>query len=684
VRNLRSGGRGAVAAGGAVVGGAAPLRLICKHVGVGQRVDLGLALRVQSCMTNVEHWWRPDRPTYEVRVQRAADRVGAQLCDDLEATALFSRDGGGRYVELRLPQVPPPVLGNGFLTTLTKPPAWRAAIALRPPTEERGGDEIEAAKAGPATALLWCGAPPRVVEIRCPGTTDQWIAVDVVLDEVPLATRLGAETIAARLKQVRTLGFDPLAINTIDAQSLLMMLQRCAVELKVAAVAGRPTTAGVAFLRAIVSHVSAAFRSDRSVAALMALPPDERAQRMKTVKQLLNDIATVSNDVDVTSRSLEATLVERRERANGDGASGDGNNNNNNSGWLRSTSSLKHSKQILRRTGRAAAAPGGAAEDVEEAHEEFVRALLNEVRGIAAVAAGESTMTAEEEEECAAFGAAAPVSILSGGSTRSHGCAMEALATRYSAEGAERGLPTMSTALQSCAMVGLLVRVDRANEAMAVDPWAIRVTHVSRDWADTTNALCHASLGAALDDADGDACTDIVPLLNPAAFAGDDGEVTPGGSSLASADTSAAVMRSKLLEVYAAVVFTRNPALRLPQQRIALLMVSFVRSVEQLIRTTANVFPSVSAARATLSLSDEIATCDAAERGLRAHVDGALLLLYSVRAFAASQSPGCVFLLFHFFFCCFPSHRNLRCVSQPRRPLQHQVLARIGAQDVQA
>ena len=58
-------------------------------------------------------------------------------------------------------------------------------------------------------------------------------------------------------------------------------------------------------------------------------------------------------------------------------------------------------------------------------------------------------MTAEEEEECAAFGAAAPVSILSGGSTRSHGCAMEALATRYSAEGAERGLPTMSTALQS-------------------------------------------------------------------------------------------------------------------------------------------------------------------------------------------------------------------------------------------
>jgi len=38
-----------------------------------------------------------------------------------------------------------------------------------------------------------------------------------------------------------------------------------------------------------------------------------------------------------------------------------------------------------------------------------------------------------------------------------------------------------------------------------------------------------------------------------------------------------------LYEAYLAVVFTRNPDLHLPAQRSALLMVAFVRSVEQLM-----------------------------------------------------------------------------------------------------
>merc|ERR1719460_1012671 len=125
---------------------------------------------------------------------------------------------------------------------------------------------------------------------------------------------------------------------------------------------------------------------------------------------------------------------------------------------------------------------------------------------------------------------------------------------------------TLAELIYVFSMAGLQVRVHRP-ESAAINPWNIVVQHVSANISDTGSMMCSLDAGVVSVDSKGQAITDVIPVIT---------EPTDPGPTLR-------FLRSKIQHVILGVTFTRNPLLHLPQQQIALLMVSFVRSVEQLM-----------------------------------------------------------------------------------------------------
>ena len=135
----------------------------------------------------------------------------------------------------------------------------------------------------------------------------------------------------------------------------------------------------------------------------------------------------------------------------------------------------------------------------------------------------------------------------------------------------ERTAPAgVGALLYSFGMVGFQLRIGRS-EAAVINPWAIRVEYLSRSTCDTATALSALDCGHQLVDRTGELAPDVIVLVDPAL-----------GSAACEAVT--AFLRSALYSTHLALMFTRSAALRLPAQRSAVLVVSFAKAAEQLLR----------------------------------------------------------------------------------------------------
>jgi hypothetical protein len=130
--------------------------------------------------------------------------------------------------------------------------------------------------------------------------------------------------------------------------------------------------------------------------------------------------------------------------------------------------------------------------------------------------------------------------------------------------------------------VGVGMCVER-NQSSVIQPWNIRVSFIGPTRMDTSSAMCALDSGAVLKDpTTGHATPDVLVMLDPR-----------------NPHPYKQWLRTALSDAYLAVTFARNPDLYVPAQRTALLMVAFVRAVEQLM-TVVNP-PAASVAKPTVA-----------------------------------------------------------------------------------
>ncbi|KAI9335279.1 hypothetical protein BDR26DRAFT_866041 [Obelidium mucronatum] len=123
---------------------------------------------------------------------------------------------------------------------------------------------------------------------------------------------------------------------------------------------------------------------------------------------------------------------------------------------------------------------------------------------------------------------------------------------------------TVSDFLYSCGFPGIGIQVVRSQSAI-VNPWNLVVKYVSPEFGDSASAMCMLHAGIVWNDSAGHQIEDVLLVSNPF-----DDRPFRIFSSLS------------IFKAYTSIVFTRNPDLYLPQQRIALLSISLVRAIEQL------------------------------------------------------------------------------------------------------
>ncbi len=116
----------------------------------------------------------------------------------------------------------------------------------------------------------------------------------------------------------------------------------------------------------------------------------------------------------------------------------------------------------------------------------------------------------------------------------------------------------MTDYLYAYGSVGLMVQVFRSEassifslvflllQSVDVNPWSIQVTYVSPDWCDTASSMCALDSGALLKDSFGNLAQDVLVILNP---------LNPKPYQL--------FTKTLLHEKYLAVLFTRNPDIRI-------------------------------------------------------------------------------------------------------------------------
>eukprot|EP00049_Salpingoeca_infusionum_P004645 m.82053 g.82053 ORF g.82053 m.82053 type:complete len:2231 (+) comp12667_c0_seq2:195-6887(+) len=142
---------------------------------------------------------------------------------------------------------------------------------------------------------------------------------------------------------------------------------------------------------------------------------------------------------------------------------------------------------------------------------------------------------------------------------------MKDFVTQYSTDNPALHLPfTITDMLYCIGLPGIMLNVERS-AASAVDPWQIKVLYVSRTSSSTVECMTALDTRVSMEDEQGYKCNAVLPLT---------GQRDHQLGSL---------MSSYLMRAYTSVLVTRNPAMALSAQRLALLSVSLVRAVEQLM-----------------------------------------------------------------------------------------------------
>ncbi|KAJ3025036.1 UNVERIFIED_CONTAM: hypothetical protein HDU68_007545 [Siphonaria sp. JEL0065] len=145
---------------------------------------------------------------------------------------------------------------------------------------------------------------------------------------------------------------------------------------------------------------------------------------------------------------------------------------------------------------------------------------------------------------------------------------------------------TVSDYLYSCGYPGIAIEVFRSQAAI-VNPWNLIVKYVSSDVGDSASALCMLHAGITWRDQHGHATEDVLIVAEPQKD-----------------DTYKIFSSLKLFKAYTSIVFSRNPDLYLPQQRIALLSISLVKAIEELYLHR----PSPNSTRPTIEIATKSET----------------------------------------------------------------------------
>ena len=330
---------------------------------------------------------------------------------------------------------------------------------------------------------------------------------------------------------------------------MLRLVQRHVCALRVAAGRRTDVVAAVKWLRQLVMGLSA---PPVKLAGLDALhkhaldgalaDPSQRHSILRERRRMASDLMVALKEVDETALLAAAAAGSQGLTA---------------ASFLSKPSELKFGAKVLRRVARSAMPAIRVPSllrgllSVQSRHE-------SQDRG----GDGKATWTGDE---------AMPLSSHKDLAERALSMWAELLAFANAALRRERTVPPgVGALLYSFGMVGIQLRVGRS-EAAAINPWAIRIEYLSRTPCDTVTALSALDCGHQLTDSTGELAPDVLPLIDPAL----------GGKAC---EAVAGFVRSSLYATHLALLFTRSPALRLPAQRAALLVVSFAKAAEQLLR----------------------------------------------------------------------------------------------------
>jgi hypothetical protein len=411
-------------------------------------------------------------------------------------------------------------IGSGFITDLTRPPVWTVPILL----PSRGGED------GANVSLLYQG-PVAPRQIRLAYGTHAHGAGFLVSCGVSRKAREGTGRNQQGEGRVSTPDWVAADQERKWAEQqfrlqlgMLVLLQAITGRIKVAAVAQRVTVVDdPAFLK--VKELLAAAKSvvvgDDIVLALTKRSPMERMAAMKQKRKLLGDLEAALNDVSDAVRRIQS-----KESLKG-AAVGE---------WLQHASVMRHGKRLLRRVEKES----HISRDSVVA--ELVR--LESRLGLATNSGGDDASTGVD-----CFGLRFQDELL-----------------QLVATAAGTPLSTMDL-LYAIGGSGVQIGVQRS-EASNIDPWLLIVSLISNLECRTAEAMCMLDCGYSLTDGAGHAAADVLVLLRP------DG-------TLSAQET---YFRSQLHACYLATVFTRNPLLYLPTQRSAILVISFVKAAEQILR----------------------------------------------------------------------------------------------------
>jgi hypothetical protein len=124
---------------------------------------------------------------------------------------------------------------------------------------------------------------------------------------------------------------------------------------------------------------------------------------------------------------------------------------------------------------------------------------------------------------------------------------------------------TLFDLLYCLGQIGYCIQVSRG-ESSNIQPWNLIIPYISTDLCDSASILCLLDAGNTFYDRENQPISDV--LIIPAVH---------------NASPYLTFLQTKLHEAYLAIIFTRNPLLTLPAQKNAILFISLVKSIEQLM-----------------------------------------------------------------------------------------------------
>eukprot|EP00760_Papus_ankaliazontas_P000532 PhM_4_TR10093/c0_g1_i2/m.19692 len=270
---------------------------------------------------------------------------------------------------------------------------------------------------------------------------------------------------------------------------------------------------------------------------LRCATPNERVDLVRHYRRVLNDMDMVMNEVvDLLNYRREALSIDRRMT------------------WVVRSSKMKFGARALRRADAV----------VSETEDEVMRSMMQEMR--------EFLSYYDSEERKNRESGAPPTpgswsSLHSGLDGAQSVAAMEPVvrSIEVSLRNKNNKNVSLSDLIYTCGMPGLMCRV-RRQECSIVNPWTVVVEYVSSTFTDTASSLVAVELQMPMFDAQREACSDALVLVDPQ-----------------QASLYHRFMKLKLYQSYLATVFTRNPLLVVPGQHTALLIVALVQACLQLL-----------------------------------------------------------------------------------------------------